>query len=318
MRRARRGQCDGPVNEEFLKEVREGFAQPQKSLSPKWLYDEHGSELFEAITKTEDYYVTRTEAAIMEEVYTVLPRHFPPGGAIAEFGSGAGIKSRRLLAATKPSVYVSIDVAAEFLKQSCAAMRKAFPETDIHGVVADFSGAVDLPQAFFDQERRLGFFPGSTIGNFEKGGAQEFLAKSRQSLGDGSQFLLGADLVKDEDVLLAAYDDSEGLTRRFMMNVLKRMKDELGAELDESRFEAVTLWNPAEARIEMGVMSKDNQAIQVGEESFTLEEGEMIHFENSHKYTEERFTRIAADAGWTVEKMWTDEREWFGVFLLKA
>ncbi|NRA31627.1 MAG: L-histidine N(alpha)-methyltransferase, partial [Parvularculaceae bacterium] len=195
------------MNDEFLEEVIAGLSAPQKALSPKWLYDEKGSELFEAITKTEEYYPTRTEATIMAKAYGELAELCPPGAAIAEFGSGAGIKSRRLIEALKPSVYVSIDVAKDFLEASCDTLARLFPGTSIFGEVADFSGDVALPAAFFEADQQMGFFPGSTIGNFETGGAQSFLAKSRQSLGDRSFFLIGVDLVKDEDVLLAAYDD---------------------------------------------------------------------------------------------------------------
>lgn len=306
------------MNEDFLRDVVEGLSSPGKFIPAKWLYDQTGSELFEEITKTGDYYVTRTEAAIMESVYRELPELCPPRPAIAEFGSGAGIKSRRLIEAIHPSVYVLIDVAEEFLIESADRLAADFPEVDVHGVVGDFSGTVRLPQAFHDQEGRIGFFPGSTIGNFESGGAQDFLAHSRESLGRGSHFLVGADLVKDEDVLLAAYDDSEGVTRAFTLNLLHRMKRELGAELDVDGFEAVALWNPAEARMELGCIALGDQTIRVAGHVFRLEDGEMIHTENSHKYTPEVFGRISAAAGWTTEKMWTDEKRWFGVFLLKA
>lgn len=306
------------MNDDFLRDLRDGFSQPQKSIQPKWLYDEQGSELFEAITKTEDYYVTRIEAEIMVEAYRELPDHLSDKVAIAEFGSGAGIKSRRLVEALNPSVYVSIDVAEDFLRRSCDAMRQSFPTVDIHGVVGDFSGSVALPDAFLAAPSRMGFFPGSTIGNFEKGGAQDFLTRSRESLGAGSQFLIGVDLVKDEDALLAAYDDSNGITRQFTMNVLKRMVRELNADLDVDGFEAIALWNPAEARMELGVVSLKDQDIRVGGDTYAITDGEMIHTENSHKYTRDTFGRIADRAGWQVETMWTDANEWFGVFLLKA
>lgn len=306
------------MSDEFLRDVCDGLSRPEKSIPPKWLYDERGSELFEAITRTRDYYVTRLEAQIMQDAYRDLPAYCPPGAAIAEFGSGAGIKSQQLIEALKPSVYVPIDVAEEFLVNSSAELRSIFPDTEVHGVVADFSGHVELPDAFFEAPARMGFFPGSTIGNFESGGAQEFLAACRESLGQGSLFLVGADLVKGEDALLAAYDDSEGVTRRFTKNLLVRMKRELDASLDLDGFEAVAMWNPAEARMELGLIANGRQSIEVGGQRFDFEPGEMIHTENSHKYTEERFTSLAERAGWQLSKMWTDEHEWFGVFLLRA
>jgi dimethylhistidine N-methyltransferase len=306
------------VNEQFLAEALDGLSRPQKSLSPKWLYDERGSELFEAITRTEDYYLTRTEAAIMQRVYEELPGICGPSPAIAEFGSGAGIKSQALIEALHPALYVMIDVAEEFLRRSEAILDDRFPGVSVRGVVGDFSGNVSLPPAFFETETRIGFFPGSTIGNFEKGGAQSFLTKSRQSFGDGSRFLIGADLVKDEEVLLAAYDDSEGVTRQFTLNLLARMKRELDAEIEDDAFEALTLWNPAERRLELGLVALRPTAIGLAGKSFAFEEGETIHTENSHKFTPDSFGALAQRAGWRVEKMWTDEQEWFGVFLLHA
>lgn len=306
------------MNEAFLQEVLEGLSQPQKMLSPKWLYDERGSELFQAITLTEDYYLTRTEASIMPTVYAELHDYVPHGMAIAEFGSGAGIKSRRLVEAAEPSVYVMIDVAEEFLRASSVKMQSLFEAVDVHGVVGDFSGSVALPPSFLEAKNRMGFFPGSTIGNFEKGGAEEFLRRSRESLGSGAHFLIGADLVKDEDVLLSAYDDSDGITRQFTLNVLQRMRRELDAVLDREGFEAVALWNPVEARMELGCVAKGPQTIEVGGKTFSFEDGEMIHTENSHKYTRDSLSAIADRAGWSVTKMWTDDNAWFGVFLLEA
>lgn len=302
----------------FLRDIREGLSKTQKAIPPKWLYDERGSELFEAITKTADYYPTRIEAEIMQTAYKELPAHIPPGSAIAEFGSGAGIKSRRLIEALSPAVYISIDVAEDFLRASCEKLSRMFPDTDVSGVVADFSGDVGLPGAFFAAPQRMGFFPGSTIGNFESGGAESFLAKSRRSLGDGSTFLIGADLVKDEDALLAAYDDSDGVTRQFTKNLLVRMQNELHADLDTDGFEAVALWNPAEKRMELGLVAEGEQTIRINEDLFTLADGEMIHTENSHKYTKESLTELADRAGWNVTEVWSDPQDWFGVFLLKA
>jgi dimethylhistidine N-methyltransferase len=306
------------MNQPFLDEVLDGLSKPQKSLSAKWLYDERGSELFEAITRTEDYYLTRTEAAVMEEVYQELPPMLGEGPAVAEFGSGAGIKSQRLIEALKPSAYVMIDVAEEFLRRSEEALRARFPATAVEGVVGDFSGTVSLPKSFREAENRMGFFPGSTIGNFESGGAQRFLERSAESFGRGSRFLIGADLVKEEEVLLDAYDDSEGVTRQFTLNLLERMRRELGAKIEAGAFDAVSLWNPAEARMELGLIALEDTSIELGERSFAFGAGETIHTENSHKYTPSSFQALAERAGWKLEKMWTDERDWFGVFLLRA
>ncbi|MEO1658589.1 MAG: L-histidine N(alpha)-methyltransferase [Pseudomonadota bacterium] len=306
------------MSNEFLQEVLVGFSQAQKSLSPKWLYDERGSELFEKITKTEDYYVTRTEELIMRTVLGELPALLGPAPAITEFGSGAGIKSRRLIKAVEPSVYVMVDVADEFLKASAEALTSSFPAVDIHGVVADFLGEVTLPNAFLDAPSRVGFFPGSTIGNFEKGGAEAFLAGARRDLGEGSRFLLGADLVKDEDVLIAAYDDRQKLTAEFTLNVLRRINRELGASIDVDQFQHVALWNAEERRIEIYAEALSEQDVVIGGQTFHFSTGERLHVENSHKFTENSVARIAERAGWEVEMFWTDPKEWFGVFLFKA
>ncbi|MEM9810028.1 MAG: L-histidine N(alpha)-methyltransferase [Pseudomonadota bacterium] len=306
------------MSDEFLKDVAEGFSKTQKSLPAKWLYDRRGSELFEAITKTEDYYVTRTEAAIMRTVLSELPARCPHGSAITEFGSGAGVKSRRLIDAMMPSVYVMIDVAEDFLNHSVEALSEAFEDVTVSGVVGDFNAPVTLPPEFHKADNRMGFFPGSTIGNFQRGGAQIFLENARKVLGDGSMFLLGVDLVKDEDVLVSAYDDSDGMTARFTLNLLERMNRELDADFDLETFRHQAKWNLDERRIEIRAVSLVDQSVTVGGETYSFAEGEGIHTENSHKYTRESFGRIADAAGWQVEAMWTDPKEWFGVFLLNA
>lgn len=306
------------MNEDFLRDVLEGLKRSQPSLPAKWLYDQIGSELFEEITQTDDYYVTRTEAEVMDDVYPELRKICGRDTAIAEFGSGAGIKSRRLIEEIEPSAYVMIDVAEEFLRDSERTLQDDFPDITVTGVVGDFQDAVRLPQSFEAASSRLGFFPGSTIGNFEAGGAKAFLAKSRQTLGDGARFVVGVDLVKDEDVLLAAYDDDQGVTRRFTKNVLVRMTKELGAEIDLDAFEAIALWNSDLERIEMGNLAVRNTEILVDGEQFSFGKGDLLHTENSHKYTEVSFRGIAESSGWQIERLWTDANAWFGVFLLKA
>ena len=301
----------------FRPEVLAGLARPQKAISPKWLYDQRGSELFEDIVSVADYYPPEAEAVAFE---TAMPEtgKIMPGAAIAEFGSGASMKIDRLIEAVKPCLYVPIDIAETFLKDAAASLSERFPDLPIEPVVGDFTRKVDLPEVFLKAERRLGFFPGSTIGNFDSGGSEAFLREARGTLGQGSAFLVSADLVKDKDILLRAYDDRDGVTRAFNLNLLTRINRELEADFDLGRFRHEARWNDEESRIEMHLVSALPQEVSVAGRRFTFAEGETIHTENSHKYTVPRFTALAERAGWTVENVWTDDRDWFGVFLLKA
>ena len=305
----------------FARDVLAGLARPEKNIAPKWLYDTHGSAIFEDITRTEDYYPTRTEAAIFDEMMGELASITGTGGGVAEYGSGASVKTAKLIDAVRPTLYVPIDIAGEFMEESVGDLRAAYPEMDIEMVVADFTKTVALPDAFNRLTPRIGFFPGSTIGNFESGKAGEFLGRVRESLTEGGGdgwFLVCADLVKDRETLKRAYDDSEGVTAAFNLNLLTRFNRELDADFDVEAFHHEAVWNEKESRIEMHLVSDRDQSVSVAGETIAFAAGEHIHTENSHKYTPQRMTALAEGAGWTLEKMWTDPKEWFGVFLLRA
>ena len=304
-----------PAAPSFADEALEGLSKPQKAMSPKWLYDDRGSALFERITQTADYYPTRTEAAVFERVFPALSKRHR-GGAVAEFGSGASVKTTGLIEAVRPRAYVPIDIAGDFMAEAARGLRARFPDLTVEPVVADFTRRTDLPEVFTGAEDRLGFFPGSTVGNFDAGGAEAFLAESRETLGEGARFLVSADLVKDVGVLKRAYDDGEGVTRAFNLNLLERMNRELGADFDAARFRHEARWNAEASRIEMHLVSALPQTVTVAGRAFDFAEGESIHTENSHKYTQDGFAALAGRAGWRVEEAWTDERDWFGVFLL--
>ncbi len=302
---------------EFAREVLAGLRQKQKALSPKWLYDQRGSELFEDITSVPEYYPTRTEDGIFDTVLPALSERFS-GAAVAEFGSGSSRKSVRLIEAISPSVYIPIDIAATFLEEAAEGLRARFPQLKVVPQAADFTKATALPTVFTQASSRLGFFPGSTIGNFDTGGAEEFLRESLQTLGTGAAFLVGADLVKDEDVLRAAYDDAGGVTAAFNLNLLTRINRELGADFDLMHFRHEARWNAGRERIEMHIVSALPQTVTVAGERIAFAEGETIHTENSHKYTVDGFEALAGRAGWRLDRMWTDKSDWFGVFLLTS
>jgi dimethylhistidine N-methyltransferase len=301
----------------FRREVLEGLSREQKALSPKWLYDAEGSALFEEITRTEDYYPTRTERAVMAHALPALAERLK-GAAVAEFGSGASVKSEALIEALMPSVYVPIDIAAGFMEEAAERLRDRFGDLKVQPVAADFTKATELPPAFTQARTRLGFFPGSTIGNFDAGGAEAFLREARGTLGEGAWFLVGADQVKDTDVLLRAYDDRDGVTRAFNLNLLTRINRELGADFDTARFRHEARWNEARGRIEMHLVSALPQTVTLAGQRFAFAEGESIHTENSHKYTRAGFEALCARAGWRTEEAWTDEKGWFEVALLRT
>ncbi len=301
----------------FRREVLEGLSREQKALSPKWLYDAEGSALFEEITRTEDYYPTRTERAVMAHALPALAERLK-GAAVAEFGSGASVKSEALIEALMPSVYVPIDIAAGFMEEAAERLRDRFGDLKVQPVAADFTKATELPPAFTQARTRLGFFPGSTIGNFDAGGAEAFLREARGTLGEGAWFLVGADQVKDTDVLLRAYDDRDGVTRAFNLNLLTRINRELGADFDTARFRHEARWNEARGRIEMHLVAALPQTVPLAGQRFAFAEGESIHTENSHKYTRAGFEALCARAGWRTEEAWTDEKGWFEVALLRT
>ena len=302
----------------FLEDVLRGLSQPQKTVPSKWLYDEAGSELFEAITRLPEYYPTRTELAILQEAAPGLAEEISPGAALVEFGSGASVKTRLVLdAAPQIAVYVPVDISLDRLQASAAELSRDYPQLVVAPLAGDFTRGLELPDAARGRPR-TGFFPGSTIGNFTRPEAIAFLRAAAQLLGAGAYMLVGVDLVKDERVLLAAYDDAQGVTAAFNSNLLARINREHGAGFDLAGFGHEARWNPAESRIEMHLRSLRAQEAAVDGRVFRFEPGETIHTENSHKYTVAGFAATAAEAGWRSARAWTDGREQFAVVLLKS
>jgi dimethylhistidine N-methyltransferase len=309
------------VNEEsnpFLREALEGFARPQKTLSPKWLYDRRGSELFEEITGAPEYYPTRTEAEIFQTAFPALGKRLEPGGVVIEYGSGSSRKTGPLLSAVRPRQYVPIDISGAFLRASAADIDEAYRNVEVVPVVADFTRPVDLPDTVLREPWRMGFFPGSTIGNLSDDEASGFLTMARRTLGAGAYMLLGADLIKDRDVLEAAYDDAGGITAAFNLNLLERMNRELDADFDVSRFRHRAIYNEARTRVEMHVVSLADQTVHIAGQAFEFPEGETIHTENSRKFTVDSVFELGRASGWEAAEVWTDPKDWFGVFLLRS
>ena len=318
VRLAQDGAGSGVETSDFLADVLTGLSRSTKSIPPKHFYDDTGSELFEAITRLEEYYPTRTEIALLRGAASQIARHIPEGTALVEFGSGASVKTRILLdAAPQVEVYAPIDISPSALAGAAQAIRADYPGLDVAPLRDDFTNALDLPAAC-EGHPIVGFFPGSTIGNFTTGEALEFLQGARRLLGPGAAFIVGVDLVKDAQTLVAAYDDAKGVTAAFNKNLLTRINRELGGDFDLGAFEHRAIWNDAESRIEMHLVSLKDQAVRVAEATFQFKTGETLHTENSHKFTVKRLGDLARAAGWRLEREWVNDHPAFAIVLLRG
>jgi dimethylhistidine N-methyltransferase len=303
------------VASRFAADMLEGLSQNQKRLSPKYFYDAAGSDLFEQITRLPEYYPTRTEIDILRSRADEIHNIMPEDAALIEFGAGATTKVRLLLAACAFTAYVPVDISGDFLNAQAAVLRSDFRELRVFPVTADFTAPFDLPEAVRTMSK-VGFFPGSTLGNFEPRDACNFLRGVRRILGEDALLLIGIDLEKDEGVLQAAYNDSAGVTGRFNMNLLVRMNGELGADFDLDSFVHRAIYNEKRHRIEMHLVSTKLQIVQVLGHRFSFRADESIHTESSYKYSQDRFFALARSAGWTPMESWTDEAEFFGIHAL--
>ncbi|MCJ2021106.1 L-histidine N(alpha)-methyltransferase [Methylobacterium sp. E-065] len=306
-----------PVAPAFLDDVREGLSRPQKALSPKYFYDAAGSDLFEKITRLPEYYPTRTEIGILDGRGPEIAALLPAGAALVEFGSGSTVKLRRLLRhLDKLAAYVPVDVSGEFLRAQAETLSADFPHLRVEPVVADFTRDFDLPESLAGLPR-AGFFPGSTIGNFEPEEAEALLARFGRILGSGAHMIVGVDLVKDAGTLESAYDDAEGVTAAFNLNLLTRINRELGGGFDLDTFTHRAVFNPQASRIEMHLVARDAQDVAIGSDTFAFAAGETIHTESSYKYTVETFRALAERAGWRWIQVWTDADGLFSVHALR-
>lgn len=292
-----------------------GLSASSKFLSPKWLYDERGSELFEKITELPEYYLTRTETEILRLHARELAGLVPEGGTLVELGSGASVKTRLLLdAATHLDSYVPIDISSEFLHRTSDDLRRRYPNLGIVPLVGDFSQPLDLPLSIMSHPK-VGFFPGSTIGNLDPGAARALLQSARK-WSNVQGFILGVDLVKDLDELVAAYDDAQGVTARFIINILVRLNREAGANFDPAAFSYAARWNADAARIDMLLVSDRKQAVDLPGARIKFEDGESIHVSASRKYTFDSLAALVGSAGWKLDHTLTDAESRFAVAFL--
>jgi dimethylhistidine N-methyltransferase len=291
---------------DFAAVVITGLTAKPKYLPPKYFYDLTGSGLFDRITGLPEYYPTRSELGLLTKHAPEIASLFPQGSALVEFGSGSSRKARILLrAAVSVEAYVPVDISGDFLREDAAALRRDLPHLSIIPVVADFTAMTELP-AEIAAKPRAGFFPGSTIGNFEPHEACAFLRRAGGILGAGSVLIVGVDLEKAPDILYRAYNDAEGVTAKFNLNLLVRINRELGANFDLAAFEHHAFYNAERHRIEMHLASTRRQKVRIGEATVEFRAGETIHTENSYKYSVESFQALALGSGWSPLKVWTD------------
>ncbi|WP_415922123.1 L-histidine N(alpha)-methyltransferase [Tateyamaria sp. SN6-1] len=303
------------VTDQFYEDVVAGLTAQNKHLSPKWLYDHAGSALFEQITGLPEYYPTRTETGILREHAAYLASCVPEGGALVELGAGASIKTQLLLdQGVHFGAFVPLDISAQFLFETADTLRARYERLDVVPVVADFLQPVELPHRIVPVPK-VGFFPGSTIGNLEPEAARDLLARAH-SWGNVQRFILGADLVKAPDTLVAAYDDASGVTAAFIKNILRRMNMELGADFDLDAFAYRATWDSALARIDMQLVSQRAQVVRIGDVSVRFDADEPIHVSAARKYTQASLTALVHAAGWQIDKMLTDPRGQFAVTVL--
>ncbi len=298
-------------------EVIEGLSETRKRLPPKFFYDEAGSKLFESITMLPEYYLTRTELEIFERYLEVMASSIGPGVCVVEYGSGSNLKIRKLLEQVRPLAYVPVDISREHLIDSAVDLAADFPELQIYPTCADFTGAFALP-APVAHLPKVGFFPGSSIGNFQPDDAEAFLAQVRETLGVDARLIIGVDLKKSPEILEAAYNDARGITADFNLNLLTHLAAVLGVQFVPARFRHRAIYNSEIGAVQMFLDVVDTHEVEIGEVQIRFESGESVHTENSFKYEPEEFLRLATRAGFRETGRWTDPQDRFAVFLLEV
>ncbi|MCH9765514.1 MAG: L-histidine N(alpha)-methyltransferase [Alphaproteobacteria bacterium] len=310
----RADEVDDPIRVDFSQGLKDGLRSVPKSIPSRFFYDARGSDLFEQITQLAEYYPTRTETEILSRHGAELVGDVQDTGALIEFGSGSSTKTEILLRFIPPtSTYIPIDVSATALNEAKSRLVKSFPHLHIEPRVADFSEPLKLPGSIRCKSK-LGFFPGSTIGNFRPNAATELLRAFSSTLGPKSQLIIGVDLKKDPKTLNRAYNDALGITAKFNLNLLRRANEALGANFDLTAFEHRAAYDPETGGVDMYLVSQKMQSVQFDGFATHLGENEAIHTEHSHKYDIDDFVSVANAGGWHTHRIWKDENEMFAVF----
>ncbi|QUL38329.1 L-histidine N(alpha)-methyltransferase [Erythrobacter sp. JK5] len=305
------------IDTAFRADVLEGLAQSQKAIPARWLYDEAGSQLFEDITRLPEYYPTRAETEILTERGAQFAALIGEGRAVVEFGSGSSVKTPLLLSAIAPSAYIPLDISGEFLRAAAADLAQKFPGLPVYPVEADFMRRVELPAEIVDLPK-LGFFPGSTIGNMVARTAVDLLRSMRETLGTGAQLLIGMDLIKDEEVLVSAYDDAAGVTAEFNTNLIRRINRELDGDIPVEKLSHEARWHDDCARVEMHLVASEALEFSVDGRRFAMQAGETIHTENSHKFDRRTSNMLLLAGGWEPQARWLDSEGRFSLILAQA
>ena len=301
----------------FRDDVLAGLSAPIPAIPARWLYDHRGSELFDEITRLPSYYPTRTETKLLKDIMAEVATRVRPASAVVEFGAGSATKTPLLLEAIRPVAYVPVDISGDYLEQSAADLQEQFPRLEVIPVVADFARPFSLPGGI-DHLPKLGFFPGSTIGNFVPSSGTDLLRQFRNLLGQGAQLLIGLDRVKPVDRLIAAYDDPEGVTARFTLNILTRINRELDGDIPIDAFRHEARWNDILSRIEIHLVATRDVAFSVSGKRFAFAAGSSIHVENSHKYGQRGARLLLLAGGWTPIAEWSDAAGDFSLVLAEA
>lgn len=301
----------------FRADVLEGFSQEQKAIPARWLYDDAGSQLFEDITQLPEYYPTRAETEILTANGQEFAQWIGNKRAVVEFGSGSSVKTPLLLNAIDPAAYVPLDISGDFLRASASELGVKFPGLPVYPVEADFMRHVELPETI-ETIPKLGFFPGSTIGNMIAPSAVDLLRAMRATLGVGAKLLIGMDLIKDPQALVAAYDDAAGVTARFNLNLARRINRQLKGDIPIDAFRHEARWNDEHARIEMHLVARRAVRFSVAGRAFAMAEGDSLHTENSHKFNRRTSYMLLLAGGWEPQARWLDAEERFSLLLAEA
>lgn len=297
--------------------VLNGFSKPCKSIPPKFFYDKRGSYLFDKICKQPEYYLPNVEKSLLEEVQHEITQHVGKGRVVIEPGAGNLSKIRLLLNQLKPEAYIPMDISSEYLKEASENLAKDFPWLNIHATCVDFTHSMPLPD-ITSNAPRLAFFPGSSLGNFNKLEAQQFLSMIRETIGDEGMLLIGVDTKKPQKILNAAYNDEAGVTAEFNLNLLHRIQNELEADFELDNFDHYAFYNDIQGRIEMHLVSQCDHNVRIDDQDFYFKDGETLHTENSYKYAPEEFIALSKSAKLGLKNYWLAEDELFAIYLLQS